>query len=119
MAAKKRKVTNDEIVATYQKKGANISATCQALNIDRKTFYNRRNANEALDTKLCEVEESLIDFAESKLIGAISDDNLTAIIFYLKTKGKSRGYIETVEQKLDINPFEELMKSASVVDDDE
>ena len=85
----KRKITNAELAAMYEKKGANISATCVALGIDRKTFYNRRKASEELNEKLESVEESLIDFAESKLMKAISDDNLTATIFYLKTKGRN------------------------------
>lgn len=41
-----------------------------------------------------DVDEGLIDLSESRLMQAINDGNLTAIIFYLKTKGKSRGYIE-------------------------
>jgi uncharacterized protein YxeA len=35
----------------------------------------------------------------------------TSLIFFLKTKGKSRGYVETVENKVTVNPFEELMKA--------
>ena len=111
MDTKKKKVSNDDIVHTYEKKGANISATCIALGIDRKTFYNRRKASEELNDRLSSVEESLIDFAESKLMKAITDDNLTATIFYLKTKGRNRGYVEKVEQEVTVNPFEELMKS--------
>lgn len=108
---RKRKITNEELAAMYEKKGANISATCNALGIDRKTFYNRRKASEQLDERLANVEEGLIDYAESKLMKAITDDNLTATIFYLKTKGKNRGYVERVEQEVTVNPFEELMKS--------
>lgn len=93
-AMAKRRVTDKEIENAYEKKGANISATCKSLNIDRQTFYNRRKKSKSLDEALSQVEESLIDFAESKLMSAIQDDNLTAIIFYLKTKGKKRGYIE-------------------------
>jgi hypothetical protein len=45
-----------------------------------------------------ETVERNLDMAESKLIGAINLGNLTAIIFYLKTKGKDRGYVERQEQ---------------------
>ncbi len=46
---------------------------------------------------LAEARESSIDLAESKLIEAIKAGNLTAIIFFLKTQGKSRGYSERSE----------------------
>jgi hypothetical protein len=36
--------------------------------------------------------------AESQLRSAIRSKNIAAIIFYLKTKGKGRDYIERTEQ---------------------
>lgn len=41
--------------------------------------------------------ESVLDIAESKLIENIQSNDNTAILFYLKTKGKKRGYIERSE----------------------
>ena len=38
-----------------------------------------------------------IDFAESQLHKQIRDGNSTATIFFLKTKGKKRGYVERQE----------------------
>lgn len=46
-------------------------------------------ANEAI--------ESTLDLGEAELIKAMKKGNLTAIIFYLKCKGKHRGYIERQE----------------------
>jgi hypothetical protein len=43
------------------------------------------------------VAESNIDLAEKSLMQQIKDGNPTSTIFYLKTKGKKRGYIETQE----------------------
>jgi hypothetical protein len=42
-----------------------------------------------------------LDFAESQLYKQIKDGSTTATIFYLKTKGKQRGYVE--RQQIDIN----------------
>lgn len=38
------------------------------------------------------VEDTSIDFVENKLMNLVKDGNISAITFYLKTKGKDRGY---------------------------
>jgi len=40
------------------------------------------------------VLEIALDYGESKLFELIADKNPAAVIFFLKTKGKKRGYIE-------------------------
>ena len=61
---------------------------------------------------LAEARESSVDLAESKLIEAIKNGNLTAIIFFLKTQGKSRGYVERSGHDLtsDGEPFKFTIK---------
>lgn len=105
------KVSHKQLLSVYQKKGGNVSATCLALNISRTQFYKMKNKSEKLAEMLGDVDESLIDFAESKLMEKVQDGDITSIIFLLKTKGKKRGYVETVEQNVTVNPFEELMKA--------
>lgn len=112
-----KKIPFKKVAEVYAKKAGNISSTCVALGIDRNTFMSWREKYADLREALSEIEESLIDFSESKLLEQIQDGNLTAIIFHLKTKGKKRGYVETQEQNLNINPFEELMKSLPEIPD--
>ena len=85
---------NDKVAAIFEKKAANMTATASAIGIARRTLVRWREGDPELDAKLKDVEGSLIDFSESKLMEAIQEGNLTAIIFHLKTKGKTRGYIE-------------------------
>lgn len=87
-----------------------ISYACAAANVSRQTYYNWRKNDPEFDEKAKEIEESAIDVAEGKLLTQIGEGNLTAIIFYLKTKGKKRGYVEQIDNRLVENPFEKLMK---------
>lgn len=105
-----KKIPNSKIIEVYASKAANLSATAKALNVDRKTLYKRRQESAELDSQMTDVEESLLDFTESKLMQQIDASNLTAIIFYLKTKGRRRGYIERQENEFSMHPFLQLMQ---------
>ena len=54
------------------------------------------------------MENITLDFAESQLHNQIKSGNTSATIFYLKTKGKKRGYVEKSE--LDITSGDEPIK---------
>lgn len=115
--ARYKKIPFEKVAEVYEKKAGNISATCTALGIDRNTLIGWKERYPKLAQLLDEVDESLIDFSESKLLEQINAGNLTAIIFHLKTKGKKRGYVESMEQNVNVNPFEKLMQE--LPDDEE
>ena len=103
---------NKEKFLKHLKDGKGIvSYASQKTGITRKTYYNWINKDADFKQKCEDIQEEIIDIVESKLLSKINDEDLTAIIFYLKTKGKNRGYVERVENEVSINPFEELMKS--------
>ena len=68
---------------------------------DAYYFWYRKQMNNAQNNfKNAKVKELLnvsLDFVEGKLFEAIDKNNITGIIFYLKTKGKHRGYVERHE----------------------
>ena len=77
--------------------GGLVTSSAKRLGCNPKTVYRYIERFPALKDVLTEARESSVDLAESKLIEAIKDGNLTAIIFFLKTQGKSRGYSERNE----------------------
>lgn len=74
-----------------------ISRAAEHIGCDQSTVRNYIKRYPKLDDVIKEQRETLLDFAESKLISAIDEGNLTAIIFFLKTQGRSRGYYEKIE----------------------
>jgi spermidine/putrescine-binding protein len=95
-----------------------ISTACTKANIDRGTFYNWYNNDEDFRKEVDDIQEIVLDFAESKLYSKIDEGDTTATIFYLKCKGKKRGYIDKVENhnvnvnyEVDENLTEEELKA--------
>jgi len=99
------------ITDLYTKKACNMSATAAALDVSRGTLIRWYNKSPKLKEEMDAAKESLLDIAESQLLKAITDGNVTATIFFLKCQGKNRGYIERQQTEVTVNPFLDLMKS--------
>lgn len=69
----------------------------KGVKIDRSTISKRVKKSKKLQAAAAEVVENSLDFVEGKLFEAINNNNTAAIIFYLKCKGKDRGYVERQE----------------------
>jgi hypothetical protein len=81
----------------YQKKGGIIYLACEAANIGRRTYFEWMKRDPQFAASVRELDDYLLDFTESKLMAKIQSGNLTAMIFYLKCKGKKRGWVERQE----------------------
>jgi hypothetical protein len=75
-----------------------VSDACQMAGISRTTFYAYYNEDPEFAAAAAECDELALDFAESKLKQKIAFGDTTATIFFLKTKGKDRGYVERQER---------------------
>lgn len=104
--------------ALEQSKGI-VTDACKACGIPRSTFYNWLKEDAEFKEAVEEIQEVAIDYVEGKLFQKIDGVTVkgkgsydeetgeppvyeippsdTAIIFYLKTKGKKRGYVERQE----------------------
>ena len=100
----KSDILKKEIIKALEKSLGIVTTACKNVNIARSTFYDWYNNDLEFKKNVDDIGEVGLDFAESKLFEQISDNNSTATIFYLKTKGKKRGYIERQElvQRVDL-----------------
>lgn len=74
-----------------------VTTACKSVGIDRGTHYNWLKDDEDYKKAVDSISDMTIDFAESHLHKKIKEGDTTATIFFLKTKGKSRGYVERYE----------------------
>ena len=80
--------------------GGNLSAIARRLNVTRATVYNYAKRWKTVEDAIEEEKQGMLDFTENQLFKQVQAGNITAIIFTLKTIGKSRGYVERQEHDL-------------------
>ena len=89
--------TKKALVEALEKSLGVVSTACKAAGISRDTHYRWLKEDPDYKAQVEELSEVAIDFAESHLHKLIKEGNPAATIFFLKTKGKNRGYVERQE----------------------
>jgi len=74
-----------------------VTTACNAVGINRSTHYDWMRKDPEYKKAVKSIEDRTLDFAESHLHKLIKEGNPAATIFFLKTKGKARGYVERQE----------------------
>jgi hypothetical protein len=74
-----------------------VTAACETTGVGRTAFYRWCNEDPVFKAKVDELPEIQIDFVETQLLKKIKEGSDQAIIFYLKTKGKKRGYQSNID----------------------
>jgi hypothetical protein len=100
-----------------------VTTACKSVDIARSTHYEWMEEDTKYKKEVDGIIDIAIDFAESQLnqliqgarhqvvtnkgdIVEVKDaPNPTSIIFFLKTKGKKRGYVETTETIVSEKPI--------------
>ena len=87
----------EQMIEAIEKSRGFVSSAASMCGVSRRTFYRYLEKYATVKEALDDEREKRTDFVENKLMNAINDGNITAIIFYLKTQAKGRGYIERQE----------------------
>ena len=103
--ATKSDILKKQIVLALEKSLGVVTSACKNVGVARSTFYDWYNGDEDFKKSVDSIEDIALDFAESQLHRQIKDGNVTATIFYLKTKGVKRGYVERQDHNIHLQPF--------------
>ncbi len=86
------KTASKKILIEQIKKTPVIQVACEKVGVSRATYYRWRKSDpkfaDKADIALNEGSQMINDMAESQLISAIKEGNLTGIIFWLKNHHK-------------------------------
>ena len=105
---KSRHIKKEAMLQALENSLGVVTVACKQTDTPRSTYYKWLKEDEEFARSVKEIENIALDFAESQLHTQIKDGSTSATIFYLKTKGKKRGYIEKSE--LDLSSGDEPIK---------
>ena len=105
---KSRHIKKEAMLQALENSLGVVTVACKQSDTPRSTYYKWLKEDEQFAKDVKEIENIAFDFAESQLHTQMKDGSTSATIFYLKTKGKKRGYIERSE--LDLTSGDEPIK---------
>jgi len=95
--ANKPKFTIAQVEQAIRDSAGLLYLAAKRLRCSPSTVTNYVERSKRLQQAVEESIETRLDIAEGKLAEKISEGDTTALIFFLKTKGKKRGYTERQE----------------------
>lgn len=103
MSAAKLALRKKAVLEALEQSLGVITTACRTAGISRSAYYEMCKEDPEFKAQTEEIQNITLDFVESQLFRQIREGNTHATIFYLKTKGKDRGYVES--PLIDINTF--------------
>lgn len=95
--AEQEKFTQEQVIEAVKAAKGKIATAARKLGCDRQTIYNYAERYPEIQGVIDQERDIFLDEVEDALSARIKAGDTTAIIFALKTLGKSRGYIERQE----------------------
>lgn len=92
------KLKAKDVALALNETGAIVFDAAGKLGVSRTALYKFLEAHPELKELRAEIEEELIDAAESHIVKAILAGDMKTVRWYMERKGKNRGYNTRVEQ---------------------
>jgi predicted DNA-binding transcriptional regulator AlpA len=94
---KRTQENKKKLIEALEKSLGIVTEACDKASLSRTQFYKWYKEDEHFKKQVDNIEGKFIDFAETHLKKQIENDNTQATIFYLKTRGRRRGYGDSLD----------------------
>ena len=88
----------DDVIASIERNKGNLSAVARQFGVSRMTVHRYMSEHPTVKASVADARETMLDNAESVLYKKVLEGSTPELIFFLKTQGRNRGYVERVEQ---------------------
>jgi hypothetical protein len=75
----------------------NVSRSCRKAQVSRRAYYLWIEVDKDFAAAVRDAREEVIDWAEDELKKGIKAGDRVLLMFFLKTQGRSRGYVEKMD----------------------
>lgn len=108
--------SDEDIIAMLTATKGMVTIAAERLGCAPSTIYRRMKVSGDVASAVTVARERTLDFAELKLVEQMNKGNVTALIFYLKTQGKARGYVERTEVVQIPSDVKQLLEALGIED---
>ena len=74
-----------------------VTPACKEVGISRNQFYIYYNTDLDFKKSVDDINEITLDFAENQLLKKIKEGSERSILFYMKYRGRKRGYSDSMD----------------------
>lgn len=90
-------INKEKVLEALEKHLGLVTPACKEVDITRQTFYRWLSEDPDFKLKVDEVYDIQGDFVENQLFKKIKEGSERSILFYMRYKGKKRGYNDSID----------------------
>lgn len=97
MSKKNPDLHKKQLLISLEKNLGIVTPACKDVGISRDRFYHYYNTDNDFKKAVDEIYEIQTDFVENQLFKKIKEGSERSILFFMRYKGKKRGYTESID----------------------
>lgn len=91
------KKNKERMLKALEKSLGIVTPACKEVGISRQTYHRWYSDDPEFKKKVDDINEVQADFVENQLFKKIKEGSERSILFYMRYKGKNRGYTDSID----------------------